>query len=96
MCWPVMHVIRAAAREPAAAAQMSMEEAKEFLAERFGAATASGLADAAWKARMAAMDAVLEALPAMDAAAHGAACLQALGMCPGWKDSNFQARRANT
>lgn len=71
---------------------MSMEEAKEFLAERFGTEAAAGLADAGWKARMTAMDTVLEALPAMDAAAHGAACLQALGLCPGWKDSNFQVR----
>lgn len=70
----------------------SADEAREFLSEEFGAAVLTQLQSSAWKERLAGTESIAAGVEASANDGKGPRCLQALCVCPGWKDTNFQVR----
>lgn len=76
-------------------ADVSKDDARDFITEKFGAETLTGISNSVWKARLEALTTVQEGLGALDLKADGARCCLSLCHIPGWKDSNFQVRQAS-
>ena len=77
-------------------ADLTKDDARDFITERFGAETLAGLSNSVWKSRLEALATIQEGLGALELKADGAKVCLALCHIPGWKDSNFQVRGRST
>jgi hypothetical protein len=74
---------------------MGKAEAVDRLRELLGEGPLAALQDAAWKARLEAMEALLERASEPELlAGSGCVLVQAIQHVPGWDEKNFQVRRA--
>lgn len=71
-------------------ADMGKEEAEAFMAETYGSVLFEQLKETVWKARLEAVDTVLNKVDSLGVEAVGVRTCMALAIVPGWKDSNFQ------
>lgn len=69
---------------------MGKEEAEAFLADTYGSVVLEQLGETVWKARLEAVDTVLNKLDSLGLEDVGVRTCMALALVPGWKDSNFQ------
>eukprot|EP00892_Ulva_mutabilis_P001542 jgi/Ulvmu1/11389/UM075_0051.1 len=72
------------------ATNLSKDAAEEFLAETYGAVVFSQLGETVWKARLEAVDTILNKVESLGVEDVGVRTCMALAYVPGWKDSNFQ------
>jgi hypothetical protein len=71
-------------------ADVSKDDAKDFITEKFGAETFTDITNSVWKKRLEALTTIQEGLSSLDLKADGARLCLSLCHIPGWKDSNFQ------
>ena len=71
-------------------ADMSKDEAEEFLATNYGTETFDQLRQTTWKDRLQAVADVSDKLDGLGVKEFGVRSCMALAILPGWKDSNFQ------
>lgn len=69
---------------------MGKEEAEQFLAETYGTILFAQLGETVWKARLEAVDTILDKVESLGVEDVGVRTCMALALVPGWKDSNFQ------
>lgn len=74
-------------------ADLSKDDARDFIAEKFGPETLTGITNNVWKTRLEALTTIQEGLGSLILKADGAKVCLSLCHVPGWKDSNFQVRK---
>lgn len=90
MSWNMRRTGILTMRDSFGRSDLSKDDAKEFITEKYGEPILKGVENNVWKNRLEALTTIQESISSLDLKAEGPKVCLSLCYIPGWKDSNFQ------